>query len=262
MYHNLTAIEKKTTQPLQESTQATQKDQTIAPAPKIKHGVFNKIAEVPRCPYGSTPVRKMTLEQLNEVYDYTQKNKVDLNLLTNVLERLISLSDNHASVKIYKLQYADAHFKMNHINLAATFYEDFATLYPSCKESIYALFKAVLCMFEISLDADRDQTNTKKTIALALDFIKQHPTSKHVQEIQTVLATCYNRLYDHEIYVLNFYMKKKNYTAAQMRLDFIAKIFEKNIPDITTKVKSLKKQLELAQNPMPIPKKSSLNKFL
>jgi len=261
-YHNCMAQEQSTTQPLQESTQAIQKDQTITTTPKKKHGIINKIIKTPRCPYGSIPVRKMSIDQLKEVYDYTQKYKVDLNLLTSVLERLISLSDDHVSVKTYKLQYADAQFQMKHIELAATLYEDFATLYPSSKESIYTLFKAVLCMFEISLDADRDQTNTKKTIALANEFIKQNPTSEYVPEAQTILTTCHNRLYDHEVYVFNFYMKKKNYTSAQMRLDFMSKIFEKLIPDLDKKIDELKKQLESAKNPIPVKKKTSINKYL
>ena len=204
----------------------------------------------------------MTLKQLNEVYEYTQKNKVDLMLLTSVLERLIALSDNHASVKIYKLQYADSHFQMNHIELAAVYYEDFSTLYPSCKEAVYSLYKAVVCMFELSLEADRDQTSTKKTIALAKEFLKQHPASDYQQEIQTVLNNCYTRLYDHEVYVFNFYIRKKNFTSAQMRLNFIPKTFEKLIPDLDKKVEELTKQLELAKNPVKVNKTTHVNKCL
>ena len=265
---------KATNQSTPEPTQSTEKTQEVStaqvipqdqtPAPvKTKNGVINKIIAAPRCPYGSTPVKKMTLDQLNEVYEYTQKNKVDLHLLANVLERLISLSDNHASVKIYKLQYADAHFQMKHIELAAAYYEDFSTLYPGSPESEYALYKAVLCMFELSLDADRDQTNTKKTIALAQEFLKRSPKPEFKEEIETTLTTCYTRLYDHEVYVFNFYIRKKNFVSAQMRLDSIPKLFDKLIPDLDNKIAELAKQLELAKNPVKaINKISHLTKCL
>lgn len=229
---------------------------------KKRNGVINKIMAAPHCPHQSTPIRKMTLDQLNDVYNYSKNHKIDLHLLSNVLERLISKSIDHAGVKIYKLEFADAHFQMNHLEIASLYYEDFLTLYPSSKEAQYAAFKSIGCMFQLSLDADRDQTNTKKTIALAKEFLKQHPDHELAQEVVEILANCYKRLIDHEIYVFNFYLKRKKYTPARMRLDFIAKTFDGLIPTLDEQVKALEKQLDLAINPVKTDKKPAVYKFL
>lgn len=229
---------------------------------KQKHGLLNKIAQAPRCPHGSTPVKKMTLSMLNDIYDYSQKHKIDTHLFANILERLIALSDNHAGVKIYKLQYADAHFAMNHIAIAALYYEDFATLYPGSQEAEYALYKAVLCMFELCLSEDRDQSNTKKTIELAKEFLTRSPKEEYKKEIEATLLSCYNRLFDHEIYIFNFYLKRKKFTSARMRLDFMPKLFDAVIPDFLIRHQELTNQLDLAIHPVKVDKKRPLYKFL
>lgn len=260
-------------QPSKETTQITQDTQEKLPetpdvvtdqniSAKKRTGVINKMMAIPHCPHGNTPVRKMTLQQLNDVYEYSEKHTIDLILLSNVLERLIALSENHAGVKKYKLQFADTHFQMNHLEIAAIYYEDFRTLYPSSNEAQYASFKSVGCMFQLSLSADRDQTNTKKTIALAKEFIKEYPEHSLHQEALDILATCYERLYDHEVYVFNFYVKRKKFTAAGMRLTFITTTFDQLIPDLEKKVCDLTTQLDLAQNPVKVDKKTTMHKFL
>ena len=108
------------------------------------------------------PLKKLDAQQLEEVYEYTKTHTMDNAFIIDLLERLIALSDNHAGVKRYKLQLADTHYNVHHLEKAAACYEDFSIMYPGSKENEYVLYKAVACMFELSLDADRDQTNTKK----------------------------------------------------------------------------------------------------
>ncbi|AXK60678.1 hypothetical protein C0J27_02900 [Candidatus Chromulinivorax destructor] len=269
-YHNLMTIEKKAEQSSTQTTHITP-NMSIETAeigvqesvtPKKRSGVFNRMMPGPYCPHQSVPIRKMTLKHLNDIYEYSEHHKVDINVLTNVLERLISLSDNHAGVKKYKLQYADSHFAMNHLEIAATYYEDFATLYPSSNEAIYAAFKSIGCMFQLSLSPDRDQTNTKKTIALAKTFLKEHPGHELNAEVEEIIATCYTRLFDHEVYVFNYYVKRKKFPSARLRLDFFSKTFEGLIDNLEVKVQALTKQLELAITPVKVDKKTYVHKFL
>ena len=270
---NLMAIETKAQQSPQEPTQITQDTQAISiekeqsnrkksSLPRKKNGIINIIMDAPHCPHPSIPVRKMTLAQLLDVYNYGKTHKIDLHLTSNVLERLIALSEDHAGVKIYKLEFADAHYQMNHLEIASIYYEDFATLYPSSKEAQYAAFKSIGCMFQLSLEADRDQTNTKKTIALAKEFIKEHPEHELKQEAQDILDNCYNRLLDHEIYVFNFYLKKKKFKPARMRIDFMTTTFDKLIPDLEARVAVVTKQLDAAMNPVKVDRKTTVYKFL
>lgn len=182
--------------------------------------------------------------------------------MIDLLERLIAMSDNHASVKQYKLQLADTHYQVHHIEKAAACYEDFGVLYPGSNENEYVLYKAVLCMFELSLGCDHDQTNTKRTIALVKEFLKHAKKPLLIDEAQSILQQCYDRLYDHEVYVFNFYTKKKNFVAAQMRLDFIIKTFGHTVKNLDTKVADLAEKLALAKNPVKPTKKYLQKKFL
>lgn len=214
--------------------------------------VVKNIKKNIRCPYASTPLKKLKVEQLEEVYAYTQINKMDAAFMNELLERLIALSDNHAAVKQYKLQLADLQFTIHNLDRAAAYYEDFAVLYPGSKEYEYVLYKALACMFALSLDADRDQTNTRKTIMLAQEFLKNAQNPELIEEAQDVLQQCYNRLFDHEVYVFNFYKHKKNFVSAKMRLDYIAKTFVHTIPDIAKKVADLTAELEQAEHPVKL----------
>ncbi|MDP3788437.1 MAG: outer membrane protein assembly factor BamD [Candidatus Chromulinivorax sp.] len=227
-----------------------------------KKYLLNYITDAPRCPYSSTPLKKLKAPQLEEVYAYTQTHKMDGAFMVDLLERLIALSDNHAGVKQYKLQLADKHYELHHIEKAAACYEDFGVMYPGSDEAEYVLYKAVVCMFELALDADRDQTNTKKTIVLIKEFLKRAKKQELIDEANSILQKCQNRLYDHEVYVFNFYTKKKNFVAAQMRLDYIAKSFTETIVDLDKKVADLADVLALRKNPVKPTKKSLVQKFI
>lgn len=236
--------------------------ENVEPIKKQKVALFNRIANAPRCPYANTPLKKLKAEHLEEVYAYTQKHKMDSAFTIDLLERLIALSDNHAGVKQYKLQLADTHYEVHHIEKAAACYEDFGVLYPGSEENEYVLYKAVVCMFELSLEPDRDQTNSKRTIGLVKEFLKRAKNPELIQEANDILQNCYTRLYDHEVYVFNFYAKKKNFVAAQMRLDYIAKTFTETIKNLDQKVADLAVQLELRKNPVKPTRTATVKKLL
>lgn|GEM_PF-1466212 len=229
---------------------------------KKRVSLLSRMAQAPRCPHAMVPLKRLKQKDLEEVYAYTQTHQKDNVFMIELLERLIARSDDHAAVKQYKLQLADTHYESHHIEKAAAYYEDFAVLYPGSDEHEYVLYKALLCMFEVSLDADRDQTNTKKSIALVKEFLKHAKKADLIEEAKTILKNCHTRLYDHEVYVFKFYTKKKNFTAAQMRLDYIIKTFPETIEDLSNKAADLAKHLELTKNPAEPTKKAILNRFL
>jgi outer membrane assembly lipoprotein YfiO len=243
---------------IQESTSTTK----TTPQKKEKTGLINKILQAPRCPYSTTPLKKLTAPQLEEVHEYTKTHKMDAAFIIELLERLIALSDNHAGVKRYKLQLADTHYDVHHLEKAASCYEDFAVMYPGSSEHEYVLYKAMVCMFELSLDCDRDQTNTKKTIVLIKEFLKHAQKPLLITEAKEVLQKCYDRLFDHEVYVFNFYLKKKSFVPAQMRLDYIIKNFPTMIANLNEKVAVLAENLELAKNPVKPTKQHLRKKFI
>ncbi len=242
------------------TTQSTIEESTSTPSATPQKKEKKKKSQ--RCPYSTTPLKKLKAEQLEEVYTYTQSHKMDSAFMIDLLERLIALSDNHAGVKGYKLQLADTHYAVGHLEKAAACYEDFAVMYPGSLEHEYVLYKAMICMFELSLDCDRDQTNTRKTILLIKEFLKRAVKVELITQAQEILQKCYDRLFDHEVYVFNFYLKKKSFVPAQMRLDYIMKNFTSTIPDIQNKVAALAEKMELVKNPIKPTKKYLRKKFI
>ncbi len=208
-----------------------------------------KSGKKPKCPHANKPIKKLPLEALKEMYAHNQKYPLDPTTQIALVEQLITLSSNDINIKDLKLQRADLHYSVHHIEKAAALYEDFGMLYPASKEAEYAWYKALVSRFELALDADKDQTNTRKTIEIAKEFLKLAQNTDLIKEAATILMQSYERLYDHEVYVFTFYLKKKNFTAAQMRLDYIAKNFEAIFKDLATRIDDLKLRLDRVKNP-------------
>ncbi len=226
----------------------------IAPQEPIDQQVtqkntYSKVGKKPKCPHANKPIKKLPLEALKEMYAHNKKYPLDPTTQIALLERLIVLSSNDVNMKDLKLQLADLHFSVHHTEKAAALYEDFAVLYPASKEAEYALYKALICRFELALDADKDQTNTKKTIELTKEFLKRAQNSDLIKEAATILMQCYERLYNHEVYVFTFYLKKKNFTSAQMRLDYIAKNFESIFANLPERLDELTLRFDRVKNP-------------
>ena len=210
---------------------------------------IEKSGKKPKCPHANKPIKKLPLEALKEMYAHNQKYPLDPTTQIALVEQLITLSSNDINIKDLKLQRADLHYSVHHIDKAAALYEDFGMLYPASKEAEYAWYKALVSRFELALDADKDQTNTRKTIEIAKEFLKLAQNTDLIKEAATILMQCYERLYDHEVYVFTFYLKKKNFTAAQMRLDYIAKNFEAIFKDPATRIDDLNLRLDRFKNP-------------
>lgn len=204
-------------------------------------------------PYANTPIQKLNEKQLEELLTYVKKHSKDPYFLLKVLDQLVKVSTKHEEVKAYKLELADLHYQLHHIDIAALLYEDFATLYPSSIETEYCSYKAVICMFDISLDFDRDQTNTETTIKLATKFLEKATNQDYKKEVETIKQTCFNRLFEKELYVLRFYLKKQKYGAVQIRLTYIKKNFADKIPNFATKIKEVEDEIAFTKNPKSAP---------
>lgn len=195
-------------------------------------------------PHGHIHIDKMNEDQLKEVYDHiSHQVKPDPYFMVKVLTRLINVSANHAASQPYKLKLADLHYELHHLEIASDLYKKYEDQYPSSKEAEYCLYKSVLCMFNISLDPDRNQVHTEKALQLAKDFLSKATNQEFKEEVTAIKNRCYEKLYEKEVYVLRFYLKKKKYGAVQIRLNYIEKNFAKVIPNFAKKLANLKEEI-------------------
>ena len=166
----------------------------------------------PEYPYPHLLVKDMNEEQLEKTLEYGKHDQIqDKDLVFKVFFHLISQSKSQEKIKIYKLDFADYLFNIKDYEKSLMAYEEFSMLYPGCAESEYVMYKGILCNFLLSLDFDRDQTLTQRTVSAAMLFLQKVKDEKFKTETQNIYNSCRQRLFDHEIYVSETYLKlKKN----------------------------------------------------
>ncbi len=192
-------------------------------------------------------IKKMDENQLSDLIDYA-KEKKDSDLVYTAFYYIMSVCQDHARMKTYKLGLADYCYAQQSYEKAAKTYEEFCLLYPGSSESEYAQYKLILCTFYISLEPDRDQADTIKTINLIIHFMQKARDKKFIDEIQSILKTCRKRLFQHEVIVFETYVKQQKFTGAKKRLDFMEEQF-KDVEHVEKYLSYLKNVYETAKNP-------------
>ncbi len=181
----------------------------------------------PEYPYRHLLVKNMNEEQLEKTLEYGKHEQIqDNDLVFKVFFHLISQSKSQEKIKVYKLDFADYLFTIKDYEKSLMAYEEFSMLYPGCAESEYVMYKGILCNFLLSLDFDRDQTLTQRTISVAMLFLQKVKDEKFKTETQNIYNACRQRLFDHEIYVLDTYLKLKKFSSARKRIEYIEKEFK------------------------------------
>lgn len=165
------------------------------------------------------------------------------------LTRLTTLLKSTVAIKNIKLEIADINFERGALKLSATEYEDFLKLYPGDIKAEYAQYKGLLSNFYTMLSADRDQTPTLNTIKLADAFLEKSDMYKQYNnDVKAIKTRCYYALYDHEVTVFEYYMKKGSPKAAEQRLANLKKSYQTVLPDTQPKNLHMEYRVALAKN--------------
>lgn len=113
---------------------------------------------------------------------------------------------------------ADAYFKQEEYRQAITEYNQFINNHPSHSEVEHATYYLAESYYILRKGKDRDPEKPFLAIQWFNKFIEQFPDStKRVAEAREKIVECRNILAEREIYIGNFYKKKKNYKAALER---------------------------------------------
>ena len=202
-------------------------------------------------PYPNVLMKDMTEDQLKNMIPYV-KSLNDKDTVFKVFHFLLSKSQNQENLKTYKLDLADYCFEIKEYEKSAFSYEEFFILYPGSQESEYSQYKAILCWFYQSLDSCRDQSNTSKTITLIDDFIKKAHNQKFIDEVKTIRSNCRQKLFEHEMHIFEYYLKRKKHSSAQKRYEYIEENF-KDIKNLDLYLIYCKKSQELVKDPKKCP---------
>lgn len=112
---------------------------------------------------------------------------------------------------------ADAYFKQEEYRQAAIEYEEFMNRHPSHSEYEHANYYLAESFYRLKKGKDRDPEKLVMTIKWFEEYIKNFPDSRRVDEAREKVTECKNTLAEREIYIGNYYKKRKNYKAALER---------------------------------------------
>lgn len=205
----------------------------------------------PEHPCPGKLIKNMDEAELQLMLPYAKQIN-DHELVFKTFFHLISQSKSPEAIKTYKLDYADYAFELQDYEKALAAYDDYCMLYPGSDQAEYATYKTILCVFFLSLDFDRDQTTTQRTISVSQLFLQKAKNEKFITEIQNIYKTCRRRLFDHEVYVLQTYLKQFKFSGAAKRLEYIQKEFE-DIEHLQEYVVYIQSMIETIKDPKTRP---------
>jgi outer membrane assembly lipoprotein YfiO len=132
-------------------------------------------------------------------------------LASKALERMLSLSSDHAMLASLMLELADLYVVDSEFDKAVPLYEQFCLLYPADARRKYAHYQLILTTFWNILDAHHDQVATEKAIGLCEHFLSDFPQDEeYAAAVKQTLTTCYATLLDRELTTARFYLTRHN----------------------------------------------------
>jgi outer membrane protein assembly factor BamD len=122
------------------------------------------------------------------------------------------------------LRVADAYFAQHDaVNLveAQYKYRDFINRYPGSDRADYAMLQIAMVSYQQMERPDRDQQKTTEALQKFDEMLRAYPKSALRPEAEKRRQDVLDRLAKHEHIVARFYMKRKQYNAAMLRLNGI-----------------------------------------
>ncbi len=189
-------------------------------------------------------IKNMNKEELEKGKNYNIELGYS-DLAIKHLERLIVITENTSKLKKYRLELADLYFEIGEFEKAGRLYTQYLDYYPGSEQREYVEYKEILCRFYMTLHVDRDQTKTKETLALTQQYLEKTDIyTSYVQDVQQIQHASYIKLVESETDIIQFYLRRNKYKAAETRLAYIKNNYLNHIQELKPDI--LKLEIELA----------------
>ena len=143
-------------------------------------------------------------------------------------EKLVLNFPNSAYEEFAEIKIADANFELGLFSEASIKYEGFITKHPGSKYVEYASFRRAFSAYTASPAPGRNQSNTELALEIMNDFITTYPQSTYITEARQLRADCYQRLYEHDLKIIE-YLEKSAPDAYDVRVKEIKKKFANKV---------------------------------
>ncbi|MBI3767463.1 MAG: outer membrane protein assembly factor BamD [Deltaproteobacteria bacterium] len=146
---------------------------------------------------------------------FTKKNyEVAVNRYKELLDQY-PFSDHAEEAE---LEIAHAQYKNKHYPEAIAAFNDFQRMHPMSPHLPEVYFLLGKSYMDQMTTTDRDQGASENAHGWFRVVIDRYPTSPFAAQARRKLADCRRSLADHELYVANYYFKRKNLRAGENRV--------------------------------------------
>ena len=121
------------------------------------------------------------------------------------------------------LRIADTYFGEEKYEEALVEYQNFLNYHPVNKDAVYVQFQIAMCSFNQLTTIDRDPEPTRIALKEFQKLLQKYPGSTYQEKAEKNISICRDRLAEYELYVGQFYYKKKAYQSAVVRLEQLLK---------------------------------------
>ena len=126
-----------------------------------------------------------------------------------------------------EIRTADTYFRKEEYLQAIIEYDNFIKNHPGHNELEYAIYQLALSNYKLKGGKDRDPTFAREAIKWFTLFIDKYPDSELVPDAEKRILRCNEILAAREIHIGKFYLRAKNYRAAEARFNLVLQ----NFPD-------------------------------
>lgn len=126
---------------------------------------------------------------------------------------------------------AECYFKDNKFPDARAVYEEFTETFPNSPDLSSAVFQIALCLYEESLGAQYDQTETLHAIDAFRKFIEKYPTDQRYADALNYIQKSQYKLIEKKYKLGYIYYKMKDYSAALMYFKEVTDLGNSNALD-------------------------------
>jgi outer membrane protein assembly factor BamD len=116
-----------------------------------------------------------------------------------------------------ELKIADTYYEQGKWEEALSYYRDFAELHPTHERVPYSVLRSAQSRRSQALNANRDQTNTKRALEHLDVLLTRYPYTTEAQEAEQIWREMRTRLAEHEMGVGDFYMSHEEFQSAADR---------------------------------------------
>lgn len=168
-------------------------------------------------------------------------------------ERMLTLSKDPIQLNMLRLELADRFFEADDFQKASKLYLGFLEFYPGSDKREYVEYKAILAHFYITLSDDRDQTETKTTLALTQDFLEHESIYKnYTEDVKDIQRQCYEKLANSEMSICAFHLRHGNTKGAEKRLAYINNHLRRHVPTLEPEILALETNVQ-TEIGIPVP---------